>query len=110
MKVNAPLTTSNITTLDDLVRYSSQAITALVDAVNGKISATDNLQASLQTVAFPSATTLTVNHGLGVMPIGYVIISKSTTAQVWDGSGGLTPSTVSLQSDGAVTVKILVLA
>lgn len=52
------------------------------------------------------STSRTLEHRLGRVPKGYLIIQKNANAQVWNGS--ITETTIVLTSSAAVTVTVLV--
>lgn len=110
MKIKTPQTLANITTLDDLVKYSSQTSNDIVSVINGNIGFTDNCKTALVTVTFKGAETQAVDHSLGLTPAGYLISGRSTNIQVFDGAGDTTGSKISLQSTGAGVVKVLLFA
>ena len=52
------------------------------------------------------STSARVEHKLGRVPTGYIIIRKNANAQVWNGS--ITEADIVLTSSAAVTVTLLI--
>jgi len=51
-------------------------------------------------------TSVTINHGLGREPTGYIIIKKSSNANVWNGT--INSSTIALNSSVSTVITLLV--
>lgn len=108
-KIKTPLTVSNTQTLEELRRYSSQVFDLIVDTINGRISLSDNIQATIKSVTFSgSGVTVSVDHGLGITPSGYFVVGSSTGIIVFDGNKDSNGSQVYVQATGAGTAKILI--
>ena len=110
MKIKGPQTISNTETLEDLRKFTDQIISQLVSVVNGKIDFDDNLDTSIVTFTFPAAnTTYSVSHSLDRQPIGYSIIGKNISTDIYDGVGSSTEKAIFLRSSVAnATVKVMV--
>lgn len=100
---------SNITTLDDLVRYSSIITNSIVSAVNGGLDFTDNCNVSNVSVTFPAANVqVKVTHTLNRIPQGYLVAGRATNLQVFDGTSAMNSSEIFVQSSAAGTAKLLI--
>lgn len=110
-KIKTPLTISNVETLEDLRRYTSQALDEIVGAINGRISLSDNVQATIKSVTFSGANaTVSVDHGLGTSPSGYFVVGLSTAITVFDGNRSSDSANLYVQASGAGTARLLIFA
>lgn len=100
---------SNLGTTDDFNRFVSLALKQIKDAVNGGLTFSDNFDAKTVSVAFSSPNvTIAVQHGLGRVPNGYIVVGLSSGMIVFDGSTANTSSTIYLQSTVIGTAKLLI--
>ena len=60
----------------------------------------------LESVAISTSDT-SVNHGLGVTPIGFIILDKNANATVWR-SGTSTDKVLTLRASASVTINLWV--
>ena len=61
---------------------------------------------STLTLTFPGAGVVVANHKLGRQPVGWVVVDKSATADVW--RTAWTTTTISLQASAATAVSVVV--
>lgn len=108
MRVITRATLSNVEGLEQLQRFVSQDIQAIVGVVNGRLSLTDNLQTSLVTVTFTGTSTVQVPHTLGIVPTGYIPVKLSADIRVFDGVGENTRQDIYLKASGAGTATLLI--
>ncbi len=110
MKLKVPQTISNVDNFDDLKRFTDQITSALVSIVNGGLNFGDNVAVSFTTFTFIAAnTTYQINHTLGVIPTGYIPISKSISTDIYNGTGSSTTTYLYLKSSVAnATVTVMV--
>lgn len=108
MKIQTVLSLSNIKTLEDLVRYTSQFSDATVSIVNGRLDFS-NFFAQTVSVTFSVVNaTVGVPHTLGKIPTGYIDSGKTTAIMVFDGNQPNTSTTLFVQASGAGTARLLV--
>lgn len=98
-------TISNARTTDETQRYASISLQSIITALNGYLSFQDNMNGKFFSVVF-TATSLTkdVPHGLGRVPVGYFVTSKTTNVNIYNGPNPWTESLISFQSTGAAEV------
>ncbi len=108
MRVTSSTDLSNLTDLDGVKRYGTQALSEMKEALNGNIS-TDNLRCFVTQIAFTAANMeARVNHRLNKIPVGYWKI-LGPDVRLFDGSTAATKEEIYIQSSGAGTVTVLVL-
>lgn len=88
----------------------------LVGVVNGKIGygdgqKSDNIDGVWQTVTFPVANAdVVITHNLGRIPVGYHIMTKSVSCDVYNGSIASTKTQITLRGTVAgATVSLFLL-
>lgn len=109
MKLKIPLTISNLQTWEDLRRFVSVMISDVVSLLNGKVDLVQNCSTSVVSITFPTANaTNSVQHTLGHVPNGYIVISKLASGDVYDGNQENTTQTIFLRCTVATTVRLLV--
>lgn len=113
MKIQVPPDTSNVKTLDDVIRFSAICIGKIVSAINGNIDLIDNGTNVILAFNFPQINTdVGVAHSLGTVPRGYIKIGgngASGIIQLQDGKSANTNKTLYLQSGSGIgTASILV--
>jgi hypothetical protein len=97
---------------DDFRRYSSALAAQIVQQMNGNLQFGANIASSgLLSVVFPDASTvMTVNHRLGRVPVGYLVVFLTGAATVYVPQGyNFTNTQIFLQSDSAVTAKLYII-
>lgn len=111
MRIGASGDLQNVKTLDDLKRYVTIFLGQVSDAINGKISVSDNIRAQTVFVTFAvSATTYAVPHTLNSTPVGYLLIGANSPLSLYDGASPSDRQTLFVQSSATGVAKILVLA
>lgn len=96
------------TSWDDARKSVTQAITNLSQIVTNKVNFADNIDCTLVEMTLASGQN-SVNHTLGKVPYGYLILSKSATADIYNGTAEWTKLTISLTSSAPCAVKIAVI-
>ena len=108
MKITLNEQLSNVPNYEDFLRFIVPILTQIKDALNGGITADDNLTASVVSYNFTAAnTTFAINHNIGFVPTGYIKVS-GPDIRVFDGVGTSTKQQIFLQASGTGTVKLLV--
>lgn len=87
----------------------------LVRVINGKIgygdgTTSDNIDGAWVGATFALMNTdLTLTHNLGRIPVGFHVVSKTASCDIFNGTVGWTKTQITLQSSVAgVTVKLFV--
>lgn len=93
----------------DMPRFTAIFLAQVVEALNGNLSFSDNLNAKLLTVTFTAANAdVATIHGLGRVPAGYFVVGRTAAMIVYDGSSTNTSSLLYLRSSVAGTARIWV--
>lgn len=110
MRLNFSNALSNLKTIEDLTRYTSAFASEVGQIVNSNLTFNDNfLAVTLSFVFTASSTTVGIQHGLGKIPSGYIVIGTDAAMSVFDGNQENTASTIFLQASAAGTARVLVL-
>jgi hypothetical protein len=76
--------------------------------VNGSIELLKNVKLKSKTITFTAANTnVTVQHGLGFTPNGYIMAGGTAAMVIYDGSVTKSSSNITLKSSAAGTATIL---
>jgi len=109
MKVIGPQDISNVSSWEQLRNFSSRSFQAILEAVNGQISFTENVDCSYQTVQFTAAnTSVAVKHNLGRVAANYIVAGKSAEITVFDSGTSNEENVLYVQASGAGTVRLLI--
>lgn len=109
MKQQRPVSVSNVTTFEDLRKWTDFSLSDISDILNGHVSFNDNIDAKIASAVFSSANTDTqITHGLNRIPIGYIDIKKNATISFKDGNAAWTTTTIYLQASGSGSATFLV--
>lgn len=100
--------------VEDFMRFVSAFLGSLVDEFNGKIDFVQNIRASgIHSVTFTSGSDIqSVDHKLGRVPSGWLLINLSTTGSIFKPSGAQyewTSSTIYLQASNSTVAQIYVI-
>ena len=105
--------TSSITDLDEMpekFRYIQLFLQSTLDVVNGRLTLAENHLIKTVGVAFSATDTdVSVNHGLGRAPRGYLVVSQTSAMIIYSGSVSATKTTISLRSNATGTAQIMFL-
>lgn len=109
MKLQIP-DISNQNDLTQGIRFTSIALSRIVDMLNGNIGVTDNLDvAIISGVTFSIINSeVTVAHGLDRTPVGFIPIIPSVAMNLYNGVTAWTNSNMYLKSDTIGNCSILV--
>lgn len=109
MKIQRAVSLSNLTTFEDLRKWSDFSLDQIFDVLNGKVAFSDNIDANSVTASFSAAATdVQVAHGLNRGPIGYIVIRRSAAITIYDGSAAWTTDNIYIRSSGAGNITLLV--
>lgn len=102
---------SNLTDLDEVLRFLNPFCDQVSSALQNGLSFQDNIRASIVPVSFSTNANqnLVVTHKLSATPVGYIAIRQSRACNIYDGSSLVLGNTfANLKCDTAgVTATIL---
>lgn len=108
MKVKSTQDCSNVTSWEDLRKFSSTALQDIISQVNGNIDLLDNCNTVHIGVTFMAGNTETkFNHMLDRVPTGYIVTELSANMVLFKGATPNTSSLIYLQSSAAGSGKVL---
>lgn len=104
------VSTSNLTKLEDVVRYFSVFMDDVQNVVNGNLELGVNIKSQVLNCNFLVANqTYGFLHSLGKPPIGYIAIRQPISLNLYDGAGGMTSTNIYLKCDQSVqNVSVLI--
>lgn len=106
--VNTSPQITNVKDPEERVRFTQICLQGIIDQVNGGLQFVTNITASQKTVNFTAANTnLTIEHGLGTTPTGYIPISKTVSMNIFTGTVAKNATTITLKSSAIGTAVIL---
>lgn len=109
MKIKTALSVSNLKTLEELTRWVSQTLSAIIDLVNGRISMVDNMDVFEATVTFTAANAeVKVPHTLTRVPTRYEISSLTAAMSIYTGTTPFTESNIYLKSSATGVATVLI--
>lgn len=77
--------------------------------LNNGISFSDNFASKIVTVSFDVANAeVNVAHNLGKNPTGYLVLTRSANAVIYDGVSESTTSSIFLRSSAVATCSVMV--
>jgi sarcosine oxidase delta subunit len=101
---------SNIKDLQNLIRYTSQAINQIHDIIGGSIEFDQNILSQTVSVKFNTANTEQfVFHNLNKKGLRYIVIDKSVSCDIYHNSARDTLSQICLASTVATTVTLILI-
>lgn len=81
----------------------------VVETINGNLDFSTNFNGKLMSVTFSSANSdVAVSHGLGRVPSGYLVYSRSASMVVYNGSSPSTSSVIYLKASATGTVGLFI--
>lgn len=94
---------------EDQPRLLSVFLDQVKTIINNGLQFVDNFSGKTLTLTFSAANTDTaLTHGLGRVPTGYIIIKRSASMVVYDGSAAWTSQLIYLKASATGTVTVLV--
>lgn len=105
---------SNLDTFENFQRFVSSFLGDIIAQFNGKLDFVENIRASgLHSVIFASSSDIqTVDHKLGLVPKGFLVVNPNAAQTVYKPSGSAytwTDTKVYLQASGALTADIYII-
>lgn len=90
-------------------KFISLLFDQIVQALNGRLSISDNFDAKILTVTFSAANIdFFVPHGLGRVPSAYIQAGSTAATNIYDGSVGNSAQLICLRASAASTVRLVV--
>lgn len=109
MKVQDIKDTTNLKTVEEVVRFVSPAIGDIISVVNGHVDLIDNCDTKFITVKSDQANqNVKVAHTLSRIPKGYIVVGNSVNQTIYDGTDAPDDKFISIRMTGVGTVKLLV--
>lgn len=109
-KIN-PINFSNITELEDLLRWIAVYTGQLTPVINGKIQFHDNIQSQQIEVKFTLANTdQSIVHNLNKTGVKYIVTDKDVSCDIYKGQKDDTLNTIFLRStvaNSTVTLELI---
>lgn len=94
---------------DEVARFTDLAFQDIVSTLNGNLDFQTNFNCKILSVTFSAANTqVAISHGLGRIPAGYLQISSSVAASVYNGDSSSSSSVLYLKSSAPATVGLIV--
>lgn len=117
-KISGPQTISNLKSWQELMRFSAQSFDSIIQVLTNGLNFRDNF--NTQTIDIgPNSTQMqwaspgptTINHNLGIIPAGYLVISQNAAGDVFaDDNFPATRGQITLNtSNSATTYRIIIL-
>ncbi len=108
MRLQLPYDLSNLGVTEDLNRFLSQSVKAIIEILNGRVSFIDNTDTQIVTAIFSTANrTVAIPHTLRRNPTGYITVSLSANMVIFNGDSSNTESLIYLRASAAGTAKLL---
>lgn len=110
MRLTLPRNVSNLTDVDQLGRYTQQALDDLDGVINGNIEFGQNILTKQLDVMFLTANSDTVvQHGLGKAPTGFIVVGLDVASIVYSSPTASTVDVLYLRCNTSkVNAKVLV--
>ena len=109
MKFWAPFQIQTVRDIEDLRRFVDQGMKNISQLVTKNVNFTDNIQCTIVPCVTLGTTEIAVPHTLGTVPFGYLVLSRGSTAVVYDGSSAWNDKNIYLRATGTVGVKLAIL-
>ncbi len=94
---------------EEMPKFISRFLTQVTEAFNNKLSLSDSFDGKFLKDTFTTANVEVASiHGLGRVPIGYIVVGSTAATQVYDGASANTAQLLYLRASAASTVKVLV--
>ncbi len=107
MKPWMPFQIQSVTSWEDLRRFTDQGFQNLYRFMNGNVGLQDNINGQVVDIIL-STTTATINHNLGKIPYGFLVLNQDANANIWSASFAWTDSSIYLVASATVTARIMI--
>ncbi len=109
MKISGYQKLANLTTLEDLIKFTSIDMDLLATILSGNLDLVANCNTALVSVSFAKAnTTYPFTHGLARVPQGYFSAGMSANMVIFNGTTVNNLTQIFLQSSAVGSGKVLV--
>lgn len=93
---------------DEFRRIVSILLNAITSILNGGAVFSDNFSQSTQSVTFGAANTeVTVNHNIGRIPVGYLVLGNDSAATIYNGTTAFSAQAIFLRASAPCTATIM---
>lgn len=100
---------SNLKTLEDVTRFTAVNFKNVIDVLSGNLTFADNFSAKILTFTFPVAgQSYQIQHNLGHIPVGYLVLKRNSTSIILDGGPPNTAQYINLQASVGGTVTLMI--
>lgn len=104
LKFWASFQTQSIKSLDDVVRFLSQAMSNISQILTNRVSFTDNIDAQVLDIEITQSNQQ-ITHTLGRVPIGFIVLSKTSAEEIYRGSVEWTDKHIYLSSSSIINIS-----
>lgn len=109
MRLDAPTDFGKITTLEQIIRWTSKFAGQLGDLANGNIEFDTNIRSQTIDFRFDAAQTeRAIGHNLKRIPQGYITVKIDSSAILWTTGTTWTINTIYLQASTTVTARLII--
>lgn len=109
-KIRESFDVGKITEIESFMRFVSTVLKALGLQINGGLEFGENIKSTIVDVVFPAGQVeVAITHGLGRIPIGFLIANRSTAANIYSGTSKWTSKIIYLRASSAVNAKVVVI-
>lgn len=109
MKIKATPDLSNVKGVEEVQRFATIVLKEIVEVLNGNVRFDDNLSANIISVNLTGSTQVAVSHGLGRVPLGYIVVKAPSALSVFDGDSENTTETLYIKSNTSAAISLLVI-
>lgn len=105
MKGWMPFQIQSIKSWEELRRFTDQGFQNLYKFMNGNVSFQDNMF-SKQVDVVLSTNVVSIEHKLGQVPYGFLVLNQNANANIWSASFAWTDTKIYLVASATVTARI----
>lgn len=99
----------NLSSYEQLQRFSANLFREIRTVVNNGITFTDNFNAKVVSVSFATANEeVRIEHNLGRIPTGYLLLQTSAATTLYDGVSPNTVDYVFIRASGVADTTVMV--
>lgn len=93
-----------------LVKFLAPALFNFSQSLTGNITYQDNIRSNIKkSLVFNNGVELGIDHNLGTVPLGFLVVSKNTAADIRSGSSPWTETRINLISNADTVADIIIL-
>lgn len=99
---------TNVADINEKFRYIQIFLQDVKETVNGNLELAVNNRLNIKTVLFSQANTdVVIEHGLGRIPNGYIVVGLNSSAVIFEGPLQKTVTTIGLRATVNCTAKLI---